>query len=123
MGTTECVLSQIAKSKNVNVRKSTLLFIKSMIVNNLLDITDSYVLRIIRNGCYDSLQSVRGVAVSVLSGLVQHFQPGDVTNLSASMIDQDKHAIIHEWFDIILPMTVDGENKLRLKILRSPKPL
>ena len=94
-----------------------LVFVKSLVVNNLIDVSESYVLRIIRSGCYDSLQSVRSVAISVLSRLVQHFQPGDVTNLSATMVEADKCAIIHEWFEIILPMTADGEKTVQDKAM------
>ena len=86
-------------------------------MNNLIDVSEPYVLRIIRNGCYDSLQSVRSIAISVLSRLVQHFQPGDVTNLSATMVEADKCAIIHEWFEIILPMTADGEKTVQDKAM------
>ena len=94
-----------------------LVFVKSLVVNNLIDVSESYVLRIIRSGCYDSLQSVRSVAISVLSRLVQHFQPGDVTHLSATMVEADKCAIIHEWFEIILPMTADGEKTVQDKAM------
>ena len=94
-----------------------LVFVKLLVVNNLIDVSESYVLRIIRSGCYDSLQSVRSVAISVLSRLVQHFQPEDVTNLSVTMVETDKCAIIHEWFEIILPMTADGEKTVQDKAM------
>ena len=102
------ILAELAKSPSVHVRRIILGFIKVLVLHKLIEIDDN-IIQLFKNGCHDSLQSVRVSSILTYTQLITQLEDNDVSDLSIMVSNDNKLRLVNEWMKTLLPMIRDME--------------
>ena len=107
------LLSQLLLQRNQMVRKAALIFLKSLVVRQIIPLDDE-VIRLAKNACQDKLLSVRRNGIIAFTQLMVKMSAIDQTvSLNVSTSESNQISLRLEWLQMILEKLHDMEKTVK----------